>query len=286
MLTTLIGGVNHVSLGDGCDGVLNGWDFWGDDSNRLTTPMALRASDTMPSSNTPEFPVMSEKRPLVRRMAPLVTLPIFRMWMGSLRARWHGHEHHQAARDLCGSVIYASWHEHLLFLSYSMRDRGIQVMISRHRDGEILAQIMQRLGFRTARGSTTRGGAMALCGMLRNRSKSIDYGVTPDGPRGPRREVQPGVLLLASLSGYPIVPLVVAYRKCWRNRSWDQTVLPRPATRVVALAAAPVVVGRGIKPDSPAFQQATAALQKALNEGDTQAESDFETLYRTGKKAL
>jgi len=229
---------------------------------------------------------MSEKRPLVRRMAPLVTLPIFRMWMGSLRARWHGHEHHQAARDLCGSVIYASWHEHLLFLSYSMRDRGIQVMISRHRDGEILAQIMQRLGFRTARGSTTRGGAMALCGMLRNRSKSIDYGVTPDGPRGPRREVQPGVLLLASLSGYPIVPLVVAYRKCWRNRSWDQTVLPRPATRVVALAAAPVVVGRGIKPDSPAFQQATAALQKALNEGDTQAESDFETLYRTGKKAL
>src|SRR5215217_5750323 len=95
------------------------------------------------------------------------------------------------------------------------------------RDGEIMTQIVSRLGFTTVRGSSTRGGARALREM-RHRADRGHLCITPDGPKGPRRSVQPGLPYLASRTGFPIVLLALATRDPWRARSWDRFAIPRP----------------------------------------------------------
>jgi lysophospholipid acyltransferase (LPLAT)-like uncharacterized protein len=103
----------------------------------------------------------------------------------------------------------------------------MQILISDHRDGELITQVVKRLGFGVVRGSTTRGGARAL----REMTHRIDQGhlcVTPDGPKGPRRHVHQGLVYLASRTGLPIVGAGMAFHNPWRAKSWDRFAVPRP----------------------------------------------------------
>lgn len=140
--------------------------------------------------------------------------------------------------------IYAFWHESLLFPT-RLRTKA-HVLISHHADGELITQVCRRLGFDVVRGSSTRGGARALRELIAV-SRHSHLVVTPDGPRGPRRRVQPGVVFLASQTGLPIIPCGIAYQRCWRARSWDSFAVPFPGTRAVAIAGRPIVVPPGLK---------------------------------------
>ena len=127
----------------------------------------------------------------------------------------------EVARRLGRRYIYAFFHEVMLFPAYYWNWPEMHILISDHRDGEMITQVVKRLGFGVVRGSTTRGGSRAL----REMSLRIDQGnlcVTPDGPRGPRRHVHQGIAYLASRTGLPVVGAGMAFQNPWRARSWDR----------------------------------------------------------------
>lgn len=138
--------------------------------------------------------------------------------------------------------IIVFWHGEIVPISWVHRGRGIAPLISTHADGEIIARIVQNLGYRTVRGSTSRGGARALLEMTRLLEEGITVGVTPDGPRGPRHVFSPGALVVAQRSGRPIVFLRARASRAWRLRSWDRHLIPKPFARVTVWCSPPYSV--------------------------------------------
>jgi len=120
------------------------------------------------------------------------------------------------------------------------------VLISQHTDGEFIAQICQHLGIGVVRGSTARGGCQALLNMIRDQDQTTHLGITPDGPRGPRRELKPGVVMIASQSGLAIVPAGIGFVRAWRFASWDRFALPCPASIMVGVVGEPIFVPRDL----------------------------------------
>ena len=142
-----------------------------------------------------------------------------------------------------GEYLYAAWHESILaFAFYGLPAlHKTQVLISQHQDGEYITQIMMRLRARVARGSTTRGGRAGLMEMIEAGNK-MHLAITPDGPRGPRRRLQPGAVFLASHTRLPVVPVGFGFGNAWRARSWDRFAVPKPFSMVTAVAGRPIRV--------------------------------------------
>jgi lysophospholipid acyltransferase (LPLAT)-like uncharacterized protein len=141
-------------------------------------------------------------------------------------------------------VIFVFWHGHLLPLVHYQRHEGIVVLVSEHSDGEIIARILHRSGFGTARGSSTRGGARGLRELVRAGREGRDLAVTPDGPRGPRHQVKAGALAAAQMTGFPLLPLAVRVSSAWRLDSWDHFLIPKPFSKVRIEYLAPRFVPR------------------------------------------
>src|SRR5262245_55386841 len=166
--------------------------------------------------------------------------------------------------------IYAFYHEVMLFPAYYWAWPEMQILISDHRDGELITQVVSRLGFGVVRGSTTRGGARAL----REMAHRVDRGhlcVTPDGPKGPRRHVHQGLAYLASRTGLPIVSAGMAFRRPWRARSWDRFAVPRPFSAAACVTPAPVVVPPDA--DRDAIEAARAEVERRMKEATLEAEA-------------
>jgi lysophospholipid acyltransferase (LPLAT)-like uncharacterized protein len=177
---------------------------------------------------------------LVSRLSALFILLLGSTW----RIRWFGRERIRAAREDGGNVIYAFWHGRMLILCYSHRRQQIHIMVSEHRDGEMIARTVGLLGFVPVRGSTTRGGLRALFQMADRVTAGYDVAITPDGPRGPRFKIQQGVIILAQRTGMPIVPVAnsASFRKTLS--SWDRYLIPLPFSRVVVVLGEPIFVPR------------------------------------------
>jgi tetraacyldisaccharide 4'-kinase len=173
---------------------------------------------------------------------PWVLRLFVRAVCSTLRYRWHGLGRGLAARNPEGPVIYAFWHARFFPLIYTHRRRHVHVVVSRHRDGELVGRVIQGLGFGTVWGSTTRGGRDALYGSLRVLRSGADVAITPDGPRGPREVAQIGAVALARLSGRAIVPVATACRPEIALRSWDRYRLPLPFARCVVAYGPPLFI--------------------------------------------
>jgi lysophospholipid acyltransferase (LPLAT)-like uncharacterized protein len=143
-------------------------------------------------------------------------------------------------RDGPQRYIYALWHEHFLIPIVRFRDAPLTVLVSRHRDGELLGYLFTASRMNLIRGSSRRGGVAALLGLLAAARQGRHLALTPDGPRGPRRSVQPGILYLAAQTGWPIIPIGVGFQKAWRMPSWDCFAVPRPFTRVRCIIGEPL----------------------------------------------
>lgn len=141
--------------------------------------------------------------------------------------------------------IFAFWHGQLFPLLWVHRGESVAVLVSAHRDGEIVARIAERLGMRTVRGSTTRGAARALLGVVRELEEGREVAVTPDGPRGPARKFASGALVAAQRAGAPIIAIGVSAKRAWRLKSWDEFMIPKPFTRVDVVYSAPTLVTAG-----------------------------------------
>ena len=183
------------------------------------------------------------------RVNPRVSALFLRTYLGALhstlRVRQHGLENILRFNPRRGQYILAFWHGHLALMVYAPHHRPMTVMISQHRDGELIARTMELFGVDVARGSTTRGGAAALRAMLREAQQGKNLAFTPDGPRGPRRIVQPGVIAAAQFTGLPIVPVVISSERKRVLKSWDQMEVPRFFSRIIMAYGEPLEVARG-----------------------------------------
>ena len=159
-------------------------------------------------------------------------------------------------------VIYATWHGRLLLLPWLYGWRGAHALTSRSRDGEIVSRWIRRFGLVPVRGSSSRGGADALRELTRAVRAGREVVVVPDGPRGPREVLKPGVIVLARLSGAPIVPMAVGASREWRLRSWDEFRIPRPFARCVVRFGEPIRVSRTA--DRAAEEAARKEVEGAL----------------------
>lgn len=168
-------------------------------------------------------------------------------------------------------TIYALWHNKTLVPVYFFRGRGLRTLISLSRDGHYQANIFRYFGWRPLRGSTSRGGTEALrrCVAILRKGQSI--GITPDGPKGPPHQVQPGVILMASLSQRPIVPVGIASNPQKCLGTWDRYMIPKPFATTAIFFGDPIIVGPDISrediPDlSERIRQAIEAAEGAARE--------------------
>ena len=129
-------------------------------------------------------------------------------------------------------VLFALWHGELLPLLWHQRGENVAIVISEHRDGEIIAQIAHALGYATVRGSSSKGGSRALIGLMREIDAGRDGAITPDGPRGPARVFAPGAAVAAQRTGALIAPIRAQASRAWRLKSWDRFLIPKPFARV------------------------------------------------------
>jgi len=146
-------------------------------------------------------------------LVPPVGASIIRGLTGSMRMESQGHEQVDALYREGRHIILAFWHAQQLMVPIGYRGTGANVLISQHQDGEIIARIISRFGHRAVRGSSTRGGALALRELIRLGRSGADLVVTPDGPKGPRQVAKLGVVQLAKATGLPIVPLAFSCSK-------------------------------------------------------------------------
>ncbi|WP_165230550.1 lysophospholipid acyltransferase family protein [Aquisphaera insulae] len=181
----------------------------------------------------------------------------------------------EVARRLGHRYIYAFFHEVMLFPAHYWAWPTMHILISDHRDGELITQVVKRLGFGVVRGSTTRGGARAL----REMTTKIEHDnlcVTPDGPRGPRRHVHQGLVYLASRTGLPVIGAGMAFKDPWRARSWDRFAVPRPFSKAACVAPAAVVVPPDA--DRDALESCRLEVETRMNRAMDEAERWVETL--------
>lgn len=180
--------------------------------------------------------------PIVVRLGatPLVRA-LSRSWRFETHAeeRWHG-----AMADPV-PYVFVLWHEAILPLLWWHRHRGIAIVVSQGREGRYVGDYASGLGYRLLSGSSSRGGPRALLGAVRSLEDGHPVAITPDGPKGPRRELKPGVVQAAQRAGALIVPLHAIADPVWHVGSWDRMVIPKPRAAVVVGYGEPFRVADG-----------------------------------------
>lgn len=184
-------------------------------------------------------------RPLDARTRWSIRLGVWvlRVLAATWRVRVHGREP-WTVRQARGApaVVLTLWHGQMLPILIAHRGQPCRVLVSEHRDGEIIAQVLAAFGFGAVRGSSTRGGTRALLQLAQVVQDGHDIAITPDGPRGPNRSVAAGPLLIAQRTGAALVPLVADVSRAWRLRSWDAFEIPKPFARITVLYDEPLQV--------------------------------------------
>jgi len=173
-------------------------------------------------------------------------------------------------------LVYALWHGRLLPLAWAHRGERVTTLISLSRDGEYIARIVEGWGYGVVRGSTSRGGSRALAELIRLGKKGISLAITPDGPRGPRERMKPGLLLAAQRAGMAIVPVSGACSAAWWFEGWDRFLVPKPFSRVVLVHGPLMRLPRDL--DEAGLEQRAAELEQTMR--SLQARLDAELASR------
>src|SRR3954451_13230783 len=165
--------------------------------------------------------------------------------------------------------IMAFWHGRILPATYFFRRRGIVVITSENFDGEWIAGIIERFGYGTVRGSTSRGAVKALVRLKRDMAAGKPAAFTLDGPRGPAQVAQPGAVWLAQATGNPIVPFHIESDRHWTANSWDRTQIPKPWATVAIAIGEPLEIGRG--GEEQAIEAGRVELEARLHDLEARA---------------
>ena len=146
------------------------------------------------------------------------------------------------------SFIYSFWHDQLLMCPLTWQSNSnIKVLISKHRDGDIIAQLISNLGFEAIRGSThktnkikNKGGLLSARKMIKSLKNGISIGISPDGPKGPRHKVSDGILSISRLSKSVILPVGIGFKKKWVLNTWDKFIIPKPFNEITVIWGDPI----------------------------------------------
>ena len=180
----------------------------------------------------------------------------------TLRWRTDGLEHLDEILRTGRQPVMGFWHGRILPATYYFRRRGIVVITSENFDGEWIAGIIERFGYGTARGSTSRGARKALRQLMRDMRAGRPAGFTLDGPRGPARVAQPGALWLAKATGNPVLPFHLEANRHWTLNSWDRTQIPKPWATVSIAIGEPLPIAADA--DERAIESGRLALEERL----------------------
>lgn len=204
----------------------------------------------------------SFKQRLIIRLAGILLYGLIRAICATVRFDVRGWEHHIEQEPL----VYCFWHNRIPTATYFWRKRGIVVMSSRSFDSEYIARFIQRFGYGTAKGSSTRGARAGLIQMIRAMRSGKSAAFTVDGPRGPIYQAKPGALLVSAKTGAAILPFSISLDRCWRLPSWDRIEIPKPFARAI------VVIGERFyakdADDEAEREQLQRALERLRDESD------------------
>ena len=174
--------------------------------------------------------------------------------------------------------ILAFWHECIAFALHSRWSDPTAALNSRSRDGDIASRVVELYGVQAIRGSSSRGGGSALRELIRRAQQGVNVGLTPDGPRGPRRVAKSGIVRIAQATRLPIIAFYFTARRKKRLRSWDQTIIPLPFTRALFLYSDPITV-----PPDGEVEEWRQKVERVLNDLADEAERDFDALWKSGR---
>lgn len=243
----------------------------------------MTAVEAVPSpSQEPDKPAaLPFKKRLTVALVGLLGTMIIRMLALTLRYRIHfanritsGRSVPQTLETLRGPdkkpLIFALWHGSCLPIVCGWRGRGVCVVTSLSTDGQILDRILHGLGFTTARGSSSRGGTRALLDLTHIVRSGTDAAITVDGPRGPAQQAKPGIILLAKMTGRPIIPIASCSKRFWRFQSWDRFRLPLPFSKTAIAGGDPIYI------PADATHEEMEAHRLALEEAIRKLQSDLD----------
>ena len=211
-------------------------------------------------TGTPDWRQSRRKRAEVAAIAGL-GYPVLRMLESTWRWKVSGAEHDDAIAAAGHQPILALWHGRILTSVVYFKNRGVVPMASENFDGEWITRLLYKFGYGAARGSTTRGGAMALRQLVRE-IKAKGVAITLDGPRGPAEVAQPGAVWLAKATGNPLLPIHSEAASSWTLKSWDRTQIPKPFTTVAMAIGKPIYVPRDA--NDRALEDSRIALEASL----------------------
>ena len=207
------------------------------------------------------------------RVVPFFAAHLVKLLAYTLRVRYEGLEPVQDLVRADRRFILAFWHRRLVMMPlaypFKRKDRGVAILASDSKDGERSTATWKWFGIHAVRGTAADDGAKALVRMIRAVKDGWDFGITPDGPKGPRQEAKPGVIALAKKTGAPIVPVCVAYDRAWTLRTWDAMPIPKPFATCIVRFGAPMEV-----PPKAIEGEWNAKVEGSLNELEAWAE-DF-----------
>jgi lysophospholipid acyltransferase (LPLAT)-like uncharacterized protein len=195
--------------------------------------------------------------------------PLISVLGHTLRWRVDGMHHFDAIVASGRQPIMAFWHGRILPATFYFRRRGIVVITSENFDGEWIARIIERFGFGTARGSSSRGGLKAMLQLVRDMEHGKPAGFTLDGPRGPARVAQPGAIWLARATGNPVLPFHLEASSHWTMNSWDRTQVPKPFSTVALVVGEPLEVAPDANDEQ--LEAARGELERRLTALETRA---------------
>jgi len=244
----------------------------------MTTPDAAIEPEKQPGNEpvSVHYDTRLPDLPWSRRVQiPIIAAAVYsviRMLGPTLRFEvlgWHHAEQVYAAKKQC---IWAFWHRVIIPVAWWGRNRGVVVMNTTAFDGQWTRKVIERLGFGTAQGSSTRGGLRGLAIMAQRLEEGLDCAFTIDGPRGPRYVAKPGPVMLARKTGCPILVFHVGVERGKTfKKTWDHFLLPRPFSRALILFAPPIYVP--LDANSEAMESKHAEMQRALERVRDIAES-------------
>jgi hypothetical protein len=211
----------------------------------------------------------SRAKRLQARLISSAGYPIIAALASTFRWRHEGLQHLDDVARSGRQPIMAFWHGRILPSTYFFRNRGIVVITSENFDGEWIAGIIERFGYGTARGSTSRGAVKALVQLKRDMAAGKPAAFTLDGPRGPAKVAQPGAVWLAKATGNPVVPFHIEASRHWTLRSWDRTQIPKPFSTVAIAIGEPIEVSPAA--DEAALEHARLALEARLRSLEARA---------------
>ena len=207
-------------------------------------------------------------------LGPPVAAALVRLLGTTLRLRAEGIDALAPSWTAARPLIYCVWHGRILmvpWLNARLRRthgaREVSVLASRSRDGGIVGDYARRFGLDVVRGSSSRGGALALRALVTAVGAGRDVALVPDGPRGPRGRLGPGVVALAALTGAPVVPLGFAARPAWRLATWDEFQIPSPFARAALVFGAATAIPRDAD-----RERARREIERSLDEATAAAE--------------